>query len=89
MKNTFDLVFAKKKFGSSQTIYPKPLQFLDQYKKLLKTLANTISRRLELSLQIKVKSELTALINKKSSLYLRKENLEKLSVKNRSLKYYR
>lgn len=89
MKSALDLVLAKKNIDANKIIYPKPLQFLNQYKKKLKIIASTINHRQEFGFNLKLKIELLSVISKKSSLYLKKENIEKLSVKNRSLKYYR
>lgn len=87
-KNTLDLILASKN-NVNKIIYPKPLQFLNQYKKILKIITLTISHRLDFSLKLKITLELSSLINKKSSLYLQKQNIQNISVKNRSLKYYR
>jgi ribosomal protein S7 len=89
MKSTLSLILSQKNSGINKVIYPKPSQFLNQYKLFLKSISLAISSSQKFSLTSRLKLEILSIISKKSGLYFKKENLEKLSVKNRPLKYYR
>jgi len=70
-------------------MFPKPLLFIDQYKKAVKSVSAAVNSRKDFSLTLKLTEELQSIVTRQNSLYLKKDNLEKLCFKKHSLKNYR
>jgi len=73
----------------NKLVFPKPLKFLNQYKKAITNLNQIIQQSNEQTINLKIISEFLFFFQKHSKLYLQKENTEKLSYQNHSLKRYR
>lgn len=78
-----------KKVIKNKVIFPKPILFLKQYKKVICTLSESIMQNTNQTLSLKFTGEFMLLLKKQGSLYLKKTSLSKIGCQNQALKRYR
>lgn len=83
------VVLGQKKRNKREVAFPTPLNYLNQYKKAIAYLNQTIQQNTEKTLNLKIISEFLLFFQNNTKLYLKKENTKKLSCQNHYLKRYR